>query len=78
MASVAGSVENGSMFHVDEAQIRGHVDEVFVRVSRRRSRACWKPKRTSCVVRSDTSEVLIVWIRGRDLTIASCKRRLAR
>jgi putative transposase len=28
MASVAGSVENGSMFHVDEAQIRGHVDEV--------------------------------------------------
>jgi putative transposase len=28
MASVSGSVENGSMFHVDEAQIRGHVDEV--------------------------------------------------
>ncbi len=28
MASLAGSVENGSMVHVDEAQIRGHVDEV--------------------------------------------------
>jgi putative transposase len=28
MASVAGSVENGSMVPVDEAQIRGHVDEV--------------------------------------------------
>jgi len=28
MASVAGSVENGSMVHVDEARIRGHVDEV--------------------------------------------------
>lgn len=28
MASVTGSVENGSMFQVDEAQIRGHVDEV--------------------------------------------------
>lgn len=31
MASVSGSVENGSMFHVDEAQIRGHVDEVVRR-----------------------------------------------
>ncbi len=28
MASLAGSVENGSMVQVDEAQIRGHVDEV--------------------------------------------------
>jgi putative transposase len=28
MASVSGSVENGSMVHVDEARIRGHVDEV--------------------------------------------------
>lgn len=28
MASSAGSVENGSMVQVDEAQIRGHVDEV--------------------------------------------------
>lgn len=31
MASVAGSVDNGSMFQVDEAQIRGHVDEVVRR-----------------------------------------------
>jgi putative transposase len=28
MASVSGSVENGSMVQVDEAKIRGHVDEV--------------------------------------------------
>lgn len=28
MASVSGSVENGSMVQVDEEQIRGHVDEV--------------------------------------------------
>ena len=28
MASVTGSVENGSMVHVDESKIRGHVDEV--------------------------------------------------
>ena len=28
MASVTGSVENGSMVQVDEAKIRGHVDEV--------------------------------------------------
>lgn len=28
MASVSGSVENGSMVQIDEAKIRGHVDEV--------------------------------------------------
>ena len=28
MARVSGSVESGRLVHVDESQIRGHVDEV--------------------------------------------------
>jgi len=78
MSSVSGSLENGSIVHVDEEKIRGHVDEV-VRSSVEATLLRAAGRRTdSCAVRSVTNDRRTASTVGPAATTASFRRKQAR